>query len=441
MSKDKEQQFLNRMAALIGTVEAGQLLAVIKNPVPRSVRYNSRQCALKTLKGEVVPWNEPYGRYWHDNTLPSRTLDYAAGKYYIQEASAMLAISAAAKVIDFSDKIVLDLTAAPGGKATQVAELITNGYLLANEVIKKRLTALTWNINRHRLNNVITTSMPADRLAAALPGFFDVVIVDAPCSGEGLFRKGKHSLAGWSEKNVLFCARRQKAILREAVKLMRPGGYLVYSTCTFAKEENEDQVEYLLNRGFSPVPWPDGLRVSPAITGNKEIALCSRRIFPHREGGAGAFVSFLRKRGRNALEFSLGYELGKSRKIVTKKASPICSGSGLQGFFYEKRGIISNFPYDKIPFILYREALQIGAPIMNKLKDNELMFGSVQIPDSGAVVTVTRQEAESYISGKEIRLNLTDGYYFVSFAGDILAPVKVTGGRTINKFPKALIRI
>jgi 16S rRNA C967 or C1407 C5-methylase (RsmB/RsmF family) len=292
---ERADQFYTRMEQLLGTAEAGQLMDALQQISPKSVRYNRKQCSPDELNGSEVPWCSPYGRYWEETTLPSRTLEYASGCYYIQEASAMLAISASSRVIDFSDKIVLDLTAAPGGKATQAAELIDSGYLVANEVIKKRVHALAWNVNRHRLNNVIVTSIPTRALAEALPGFFDVVVVDAPCSGEGLFTRQKHSLEKWSQKNVRFCAARQTSILKDAAELVRPGGFLVYATCTFAPEENERQVEKLLDEHFLPVPLPDDLPVSPAVSGNEKVLLCSRRIFPHREGGAGAFVSVMRK--------------------------------------------------------------------------------------------------------------------------------------------------
>jgi 16S rRNA C967 or C1407 C5-methylase (RsmB/RsmF family) len=443
MKKDRRQQFSQRMAGLIGMTEAEQLLEAIAKPAAKSVRYNRNQCPINKLEGTVVPWNQPYGRCRQKDMLPSQTPEYAAGMYYIQEASAMLAISAASKTIDFSDKIVLDLTAAPGGKATQAAELIISGYLVANEVIKKRVAALTWNINRQRLNNVIVTSIPTALLTGSLPGFFDIVIVDAPCSGEGLFQKGKHSPANWSEKNVLFCARRQKAILRDALSALRPGGYLVYSTCTFAREENEDQVEYLLKSGLVPVPFPADLQVSPAITGNKQVARCSGRIFPHREGGAGAFVAILQKdEGGIHLDDSREYAHSKSTQAIIKPGHPVFSvldPQKLRGFFYERKGIISHFPNDKIPEFLFRQSFRIGAPILDRLRDDELMFGAVRVAAPEAVVEVSRKEADLYISGRDIRLDLSDGWYFVSFRGMILGPIKVTKGSVINKFPKALV--
>ena len=440
------------MAASIGRDEAVQLMESLSRPAAKSVRCNRRLCPEEELKGEIVPWNAPFGRYWTQQTLPSRTLEYAAGMYYIQEAGAMLAIAAAEQVVDFAGKIVLDLTAAPGGKATQAAELLTGGYIVANEVVKKRTAALTWNINRLRLDNVIVTSLPTALLARSLPGFFDIVIVDAPCSGEGLFQRGKHSLSKWSEKNVRFCARRQESILRDALELLRPGGYLVYSTCTFAVEENENQVEFLLERGLRPVPLPARLPVSPAVTGNKKVAACARRIFPHREGGAGAFVAVLQKEPRSRdlpTEMALDYAFHNTREITAKAGFPsILTGNankqdltpGSSGYFFEKSGVVSFFSYERVPVFLFQHSLQLGAPFFDRRRGNELMFGAVRAAAGEAVIEVSEQDAESYIRGEEIVLDLTAGKYFVSYRGMVLGPISAVGKGTVNKFPKALQR-
>jgi len=438
--KNSSNRFKQRMEELIGR-EAGQLMDALQQISDKSIRYNSKQCKPEELKGLPVPWCIPYGRYWEADFFPSDSIEFAAGKYYIQEASAMLAISAASQVIDFQDKIVLDLTAAPGGKATQVAELIGSGYLVANEVIKKRVQALLWNINRHRLNNVIITSLPTDYLAHALPCFFDVVIVDAPCSGEGLFQKRKHSLNKWSENNVRFCARRQTSILTDAVNLIRPGGYVIYSTCTFSKEENEDQVEFLLKNNLSPVTLPLDLPVSPAVTENRFIRSCSRRIFPHRERGAGAFVSILQKKTGTEKPF-----LGKYYKFKTKfpvpKSMPerFLRAEGLDGYFYESGGVTTYFSYERIPEFLQEKSLQIGAPIFDKRRTEGIMFGCVQIPAPEALLEVELSSAESYIRGEDLKLSHENGYYFITYRGMILGPVKISNGRAVNKLPAPLRR-
>lgn len=439
--KKRIDQFRQRIEKLIGPSEAKQLIEAVQQVSPKSVRYNPGMCNKDDLEGPTVPWCKPYGRYWQEEVLPSHTTQYAAGKYYIQEASAMMAVSAASQVIDFSDKIVVDLTAAPGGKTTQVAELIKSGYLLANEVIRKRVNALVWNVNRHRLNNVIITSLPNDSLTQSLPGFFDVVMVDAPCSGEGLFQKRKHSLSNWSEKNVLFCARRQTSILADAMSLVRPGGYIIYSTCTFAIEENEDQVEFLLNQGFRPVPLPTNLPVSPAVTENEKIRLCSRRIFPHREKGAGAFVGIVQRETGPMKPFPRKYEYSSTRELVLKSIPvSFIQTKRMDGYFYESGGITSYFSYERIPTIIREKSLQIGAPILDKRRGDALMFGSVQIPSPEAMIEVEPAQAEAYIKGQDLHLEQPNGYYFVTFQRMILGPVKITNGRAVNKLPAPLKR-
>jgi 16S rRNA C967 or C1407 C5-methylase (RsmB/RsmF family) len=441
MGKDRFQQFYRRMEQLLGSAEASQFMEALKQVSPKTVRFNRRQIHAGELPGKIVPWCSPYGRYWENKTRPSGTIEYAAGKYYIQEASAMLAIFAAAQAIDFSAKIVLDLAAAPGGKATQAAELIDTGYLVANEVIRKRVDALTWNINRHRLNNVIVTSLRTGFLAHALPGFFDVVIVDAPCSGEGLFRIGKHSPADWSEKNVRFCAHRQESILKDAAQLVRPDGYIVYSTCTFSREENEDQVEFLFGQGFAPVPLPDHVRlpVSPAITENEKVRACSRRIFPHREGGAGAFVGVVQKESTplfiNTPQPQWKYEHYKSKKIAS---FPYIRSQDLEGYVYESKGVLSYFSYDRIPGILWENNRQIGAPLMDRRRGNTPMFGSVQLAAPEALIEIGEQEAEAYIRGEDLPIDYPDGYYYMVFQGMVLGPVKVAKNRAVNQLPRSL---
>ena len=439
--KNRIDQFRQRIEKLIGPSETKKLIEAVQQISPKSVRYNSRLCTLDDMKGSPVPWCTPYGRYWHEEIFPSHTIQFAAGRYYIQEASAMLAVSAASQVIDFSGKIAVDLTAAPGGKTTQAAELINPGYLLANEVIRKRVNALIWNVNRHRLNNVIITSLANDFLTQALPGFFDIVIVDAPCSGEGLFQKRKHSLSDWSEKNVLFCARRQTSILTAALALVRPGGYIIYSTCTFAKEENEDQVEFLLNQGCNPVPLPGNLPVSSAVTENEKIRLCSRRIFPHREKGAGAFVGIVQKETGPIKPFPVKYEYSSTREPVLRSTPiPWIQTRDLEGYFYETNGILSYFSHQRIPAILREKSFQVGAPILDKRRGDALMFGSVQIPSAEAMIEVEPIQAEAYLKGEDLHLEQPDGYYFVTFQKMILGPVKVTKGRVSNKLPVPLRR-
>lgn len=436
--KDRSRQFTERLAALVGTTGAAGLLDALGQKNPRAVRFNRRVFPGDGLPGPVVPWNAPFGRYWQEEISPSRSIPYAAGHYYIQEASAMLAVAAASRVIDFSQVIALDMTAAPGGKATQAAELIDRGYLVANEVMPARRPALTWNINRHRLDNVVMTSVPGRDLAAALAGFFDLVLVDAPCSGEGLFQLGKHALKNWSESQVLACARRQKGILQEALALLKPGGYLVYSTCTFAREENEDQVEFLLSRGLAPVPLPADLPVSAAISDNDKVLSCARRIFPHREKGAGAFVAVLQK-GMDKIEarpVAFAYPLTEEK---TRAACPAyLRPPGPDTYIYEKNGILNLFPHDRLPQFLFDKSLQLGAPLLDRRRGDRPMYGGLHLARPERVIDLDGSQADRYLAGHIPALDLSPGIYFVANQGLILGPLRVTSSGSDNLLPLPL---
>ena len=195
---------------------------------------------------------------------------------------------------------VCDLCAAPGGKTTQIAGRMQNeGFLLCNEINPKRSKILSQNIERMGVSNALVTNEHPENLAKHLPGFFDRVLIDAPCSGEGMFRKEEAAVTDWSEETVAMCARRQREILRSGAKLLRPGGRLVYSTCTFAPAENEETVEAFLQEHpeFQPeavsAPW-----FTPAGEG-------MFRLWPHKLLGEGHFVAVLRKAGGEEGDVSL----------------------------------------------------------------------------------------------------------------------------------------
>ena len=188
---------------------------------------------------QSVPW-EPDGVYYPDTFRPGRLPWHEAGMYYIQEASAM---APARLCCAQPGERVLDLCAAPGGKSTKLAaSLRGEGILVANEIQLDRAKILSSNLERMGVRNALVTNESPERLASRFPLFFDRIVVDAPCSGEGMFRKEEEALTHWSPENVRMCAQRQAGILEEAAGMLRPGGCLVYSTCTFSPEENEGTI-------------------------------------------------------------------------------------------------------------------------------------------------------------------------------------------------------
>lgn len=264
-----------------------------------ALKKNSRDAVLKKT-GELsrVMWCE--NGYYADKTAISGKHPYhVGGLVYFQEPSAML--PAEALGICPGD-FVLDLCASPGGKATQAAEKLQGkGLLVANEIIPKRATILAENIERMGITNAVVTNESPERLAEKYNDFFDKIIVDAPCSGEGMFKKEPQAIAEWSEEHTKSCGQRQKNILSSAFKMLKGGGSLIYSTCTFAPCENEEIVLWALENfpELELVPiFAKGVSNADASWAKSSMDLSgAKRIFPHKSKGEGHFAALFHKKG------------------------------------------------------------------------------------------------------------------------------------------------
>lgn len=307
-------EFEKKMKAFLGN-EWDDFLYSYDNNRFQALRFNTlkvqspeeRMRILKTLKissDKKVSWaNEAY--YFDENVRPGKHPYHEMGLYYIQEPSAM---SAAALLAPKPGMRVLDLCAAPGGKSTQLATYLgDSGLLVSNEINTQRSRILSQNIERMGIKNAIVTNEDSFVLASHFPGFFNAIQVDAPCSGEGMFRKLPEAIEQWSMENVAICAARQKEILDNAAVMLKPGGTIVYSTCTFSKEENEDVIEYFLEK-------------HPDFTLEE-----MERFWPHKVDGEGHFVAKLVRRGSVDTGFKSDRQTkkiknNKNRKNETKPA-------------------------------------------------------------------------------------------------------------------------
>ena len=287
--------FLERMKAQLGD-EYEEFLRSLERPRAVALRFNPLKGENPQLPfvREPVPW-EPQGYYYDPESRPGLHVYHEAGVYYLQEASAM---SPVALLDPQPGERVCDLCAAPGGKTTQIAgRMMGEGFLLCNEFSPKRAKILSRNIERMAVANALVTNEDTAALAKRFPGSFDKVLIDAPCSGEGMFRKEEAAVTDWSVETVEMCARRQAEILHNGAQLVRPGGRLVYSTCTFAPEEDELAVAQFLEShpDFEPeimeTPWFD-----PVENGG-------HRMWPHKLLGEGHFAAVLRKKGEDEAEF------------------------------------------------------------------------------------------------------------------------------------------
>jgi NOL1/NOP2/sun family putative RNA methylase len=310
--------FLERMNQLLGP-EFPAFEAAMNGSRVNSVRVNTGKLEVSELEAfvgqllERVPWCEAGVYVSHEARLGSSWL-HAAGGLYVQEASAMAVVQA---LEPQPGERILDLCAAPGGKSTHIAQLIHgSGLLVTNEIVNARARILAENLERLGFPGVVMNEDPA-RLAAAWPAFFDRVLVDAPCGGEGMFRKDPDAAREWTPGTPATCARRQTDILKSAAKLLKPGGVMVYSTCTFAPEENEMVIESFLesHKNFELLE-PDFFKHSGFDSGRPEWAngdaQLSRtaRLWPHKLRGEGHFVAKLRK--TDGEEFEVALEEDKS---------------------------------------------------------------------------------------------------------------------------------
>ena len=281
--------FLERMKHQLGE-EYDAFLQSLERPRAVALRFNPLKGDAPKMDfvGEAVPW-EPQGWYYDPQARPGLHVYHEAGVYYLQEASAMAPV---ALLDPQPGERICDLCAAPGGKTTQIAgRMAGEGFLLCNEINPKRAKILSRNMERMAVSNALVTNEHPENLAKRFVGFFDRVLVDAPCSGEGMFRKEEAAVTDWSQETVEMCARRQGEILHSAAKMVRPGGRLVYSTCTFAPEEDEQAVAAFLasHPEFTPEPMETPWFV-PGENG-------SHRMWPHKLLGEGHFAAVLRKTG------------------------------------------------------------------------------------------------------------------------------------------------
>ena len=297
------EDFLLKMQKLLGE-EYGQYLKSFKEEWKPGLRVNTWKIDPRDL-AKLVPWDlEPVpwtdNGFYYDGSLegealrPSKHPAYYAGLYYLQEPSAM---TPAAMLPVVPGDRVLDLCAAPGGKSTELAsKLKGRGMLVSNDISYSRARALLKNLELAGAANICVTSEAPEKLAGVWPEFFDKILVDAPCSGEGMFRRDEDMVKDWNEKGPEYYVPIQRQILSQAAAMLRPGGYMLYSTCTFSVEEDEENVAYVLEEFPQMQLCCLDLDKVPGACGGFGLSGCMR-LFPHRLKGEGHFLALMRKKG------------------------------------------------------------------------------------------------------------------------------------------------
>ncbi len=311
------QAFVERTRQLLGDEQYQKFEEALQREVPVSVRPNRSKCALP-IAGEAVPW-APSGVYLAHR--PTFTFDplFHAGCYYVQEASSMF-VEQVLQTYVKEPVVMLDLCAAPGGKSTLSRSALPEGSLLvANEVMRNRSQILAENLIKWGYPDVVVTNNdPAD--FTSLTHLFDVILTDVPCSGEGMFRKDEVAVQEWSIENVDICWQRQRRILKDIWPALKPGGLLIYSTCTFNREENEDNVSWIakeLGAEILEVPVDDAWGITGNLIGEDFPVY---RFLPHRTQGEGLFLAVLRKRRFTDEKTTVCEEENGGLRIKTRKA-------------------------------------------------------------------------------------------------------------------------
>lgn len=453
-------EFEKKMKAFLGN-EWDDFLYSYDNNRFQALRFNTlkvqsqeeRMRILKTLKissDKKVSWaDEAY--YFDENVRPGKHPYHEMGLYYIQEPSAM---SAAALLAPKPGMRVLDLCAAPGGKSTQLATYLgDSGLLVSNEINTQRSRILSQNIERMGIKNAIVTNEDSFVLASHFPGFFNAIQVDAPCSGEGMFRKLPEAIEQWSMENVAICAGRQKEILDNAAVMLKPGGTIVYSTCTFSREENEDVIECFLER-------------HPDFTLEE-----MERFWPHKVDGEGHFVAKLVRRGCVDTDLKADRKTkknknSKNRKNETKPALTKENMKLLSEFldetisedmaawiknsrlvmFGEQLYRLPDMEVDIKGLKVQRAGLHIGEFKKQRFEPSHSLALALKISEAKNVVKLTCDNPQTigFFNGQSVMLSdeqaaeCKKGWALVCVDGYPAGWGKVNGAQVKNHYPKGL---
>lgn len=448
------EEFKLKMSRLLKD-EATEFFHTYKEPRTAGFRLN-------TLKTNEEMWKNlnpfqtdpiPYvtGGYYYDYHVdePGKHPYHAAGLYYIQEPSAMFV----ANLIDAKPgEKVLDLCAAPGGKSTQIAVSMKNeGLLVSNEIFPKRVKALAENIERFGLKNTIVTNESPERLSKHFPYYFDKILVDAPCSGEGMFRKDPDATRHWSDEHVRHCCQLQLNILEHAYNMLKEDGIIVYSTCTFSPEENEQVIEAFLDRhsDMEILPIDKSFNIDngrPEWTKTKLLDVKdTARLWPHKLKGEGHFAAKLRKKGTTLKTSVPEFKISKKQNLkdflqFSQNYFNQITFPNLQLFGNVLHSLPSHCPELKGLKVL-RAGLHLGVMKKNRFEPEHALALALQPTHFKQVVDLNSKEEDCmrYLKGETLKgTGEYKGWVLITVDGFPLGWGKESNGMIKNSYPKGL---
>ncbi len=431
------ENYLKRMKEYLGCEYNAFLSSYNETPV-RSLRVNkvSEEEIFKNLniKLEKIPYDKS-GYYVLDDGKYGNSVYHHLGAIYFQEPSAMMPVN----TYNFrGDEVVLDLCASPGGKSSQILERIPEGILVSNEISNKRAKVLFGNLERMGFKNAIITNENPTNLAKTLPNFFDVILVDAPCSGEGMMRKDEDARKMWSQDNINLCALRDKDILDEAIKMLKKDGILIYSTCTFAKEEDEDIVNYLIDKyQMEILPTQDILKKYTKEGFVKETL----RFYPHIARGEGQFMAVLKKMTETNGKYRVNKKekRDKDEEVVYKFIKDNLNSCELnivkrKNRFYH---LSSNVDLGNLNVLNY--GIELGEVVNGRFIPFHHFFKALGPYFNNVLeLNINDKRVLSYLHGEEIKADVKNGYGVIKIGDLYLGGFKATNGVLKNHYPKGL---
>ncbi|MDR0748703.1 MAG: rRNA cytosine-C5-methyltransferase [Tannerellaceae bacterium] len=435
--------FISETRSLLGS-EYPLLEAALQARPTISIRLNPAK-GLKDLPADCVAWCDT-GYYLPER--PAFTFDplFHAGAYYVQEASSMF-LEQAIRTYAGGPVKCLDLCAAPGGKSTHLLTALPGGSLLvSNEVIRSRSYILAENTTKWGSPHVIVTHNDPEEIGG-LTHFFDMIVVDAPCSGEGMFRKNPESISEWSAGNVALCASRQRRILHDSWGALKPGGILIYSTCTYNLEENEENLHYIL-AGLGAEALSVPVKEAWNITGPLKYSYPVYRFFPHKTKGEGFFLAVVRKKEDGLPPYRKRPEKEKGKAKSAVPAAPCHWLLQPEAYQIEMRGhTITAFPQsatDDLQTIAARLQIVSSGVSLGEVKGRDVVpchslamstaFNRAAFP----VADLTWPDAIRYLRKEAVALPAAfpKGYALATYKGCPLGFVKHIGNRSNNLYPQ-----
>lgn len=457
--------FLERMKEMLGD-DYDAFLKSYENPRTYGLRVNTAKLscqefeALSPFKLQPIPWISN-GYFYNEESRPARCPYYQAGLYYLQEPSAM---TPASRLPIEPGDFVLDLCAAPGGKATALgAALNDTGFLLANDISTSRARALLRNLELFGIKNMLVTDEKPAKLAQRFPSFFNKILLDAPCSGEGMFRKEEALARDWTPEKSAELSDIQKDLVLKAADMLRPGGMLLYSTCTFAPCEDEEVVAYLLSERpdmeLIEMPGYEGFSAGrPKFAGaaaafdSEELRKCVR-IFPHKMDGEGHFLALFRKKGDSLPPVFRSSEKGpdkNTRKWLDEFFAEIgLKTLGGQEFDWNRVEVRKDKVYYQLPFPLdlrgisfLRNGLYLGDLKKNRFEPSQPLALALHKGDIEATISlsVSDERITHYLKGETLNIEPDEaahkkGWHLLCADGYPVGFGKLVNGILKNKYP------